>query len=120
MNTTVADLMTPDVVVTYPQKTLGEVRCEMLERHIHAIVVLGPDEQPAGIVTSTDFLEHLVCDEMRVAKCPTRKVLTISHEESPANAAKKMKDNDLHHLVVTKDDKIVGILSAFDLLEVVS
>jgi len=30
-----------------------------------------------------------------------------------------MQDNDLHHLVVMKDDKIAGILSSFDLLEVV-
>lgn len=116
----VEELMSPDVVTTYPDRTLGEVRCNMLEKQIHAVPVVDIDHKPLGILTSTDLLGDLVSDEMRVALFPTPKVYAIPRDATVKNAADLMKKHHLHHLIVTEDDKIVGILSTFDLLEVVA
>ena len=116
---TVDQLMSPVVVTTHSDRPLGEVRCNMVEHKIRAVPVVDIDQKPIGILTSTDLLHDLVCDEMRVALFPKKEVLTIARGESANSAAKMMRKHAVHHLVVTEDDKVVGIISSFDLLEAV-
>ena len=119
MNVTIEELMTPQVFVAYPDETLGEVRSRMLKEGIHAVPVIDVDEHPIGMVTSTDLLVDIVSDEMRVSQFPTPKVFTVSRYDEPHIAARVMRNHHLHHLVVTDEKKVVGILSAFDLLRLV-
>jgi CBS domain-containing protein len=117
---TVEDLMSSKVITTHGDRTLGEVRCNMLENKIHAVPVVDFEQKPVGILTSTDLLGDVVSDEMRVALFPTPKVYAVSRDETVSNAAKLMRKYHLHHLIVAEDDKIVGIVSTYDLLEVVA
>jgi CBS domain-containing protein len=58
-------------------------------------------------------------DQMNVADLMTKDVVTVSQEDSVSVAARLMRDKKVHHLLVTSDGEVVGIVSSFDLLSVV-
>ena len=73
MNITIDELMTPHVLVAYPEQTLGEVRNEMLSKGIHAVPIVDNDHHPIGIVTSTDLLSDIVSDDMGCRSFPRQR-----------------------------------------------
>ncbi len=119
MNVTIDELMTPHVLVAYPEQTLGEVRLKMVEKGIHAVPIVDHDQHPLGIITSTDLLGDMVSDDMRVTELPTPKVFTVPRYDGTHVAARVMRNHHLHHLIVTHEKKVVGIVSSFDLLRLV-
>ena len=119
MNITIDELMTPHVLVAYPEQTLGEVRNEMLSKGFHAVPIVDNDHHPIGIVTSTDLLSDIVSDDMRLSQFPTPKVFTVPRYDGPHIAARVMRNHQLHHLIVTEEKKVVGIISSYDLLRLV-
>ena len=46
-------------------------------------------------------------------------VQTIKAEAEASEAARKMRKHRIHHIVVTDQTKVVGIVSSFDLLGLV-
>ena len=50
----------------------------------------------------------------------TTPVYTVPRYEGPHIAARVMKNHRIHHVVVTHEKKVVGMLSSYDLLELVS
>ena len=118
MNVKVADVMVPRVLVAMPTDKVSYIREVMRGQGIHAVPVIDEESRPAGIVTSTDLMDEPRGD-LEVADIMTEEVITVPQDDSVHVAARVMRDNNLHHLVVTHEDEIVGILSAFDLLKVV-
>jgi signal-transduction protein with cAMP-binding, CBS, and nucleotidyltransferase domain len=49
----------------------------------------------------------------------TEKVFTIPEYEEVSVAARMMRNHKIHHLMVTRDQKIIGVISSFDLLKLV-
>jgi signal-transduction protein with cAMP-binding, CBS, and nucleotidyltransferase domain len=49
----------------------------------------------------------------------TEKVYTIPMYNDVHHAARLMRNHKVHHVVVTHEKKVVGILSSFDLLKLV-
>ncbi len=118
MEVTVAEVMVPRVFVVAPDDKVAYVREVMKGRGIHAVPVFDDEERPLGIVTATDLIDapH---SEMFVADIMTTEVVTVPQENSVSAAARIMRDKKLHHLLVTSEGEVVGILSSFDLLRVV-
>jgi CBS domain-containing protein len=52
----VREFMTPNPVTASPDTPIRELAREMIDAHIHRIVVVDEERQPIGIVTSTDIL----------------------------------------------------------------
>lgn len=55
-------------------------------------------------------------EKIRVGDCMTKNVITITPEESIQSAAKKMKSNKIGCVVVSKDNKIMGVVTERDLV----
>ena len=118
MNVKVADLMAADVVAAQRHHTVGHAR-ETLRRHgIHALPVVAPDGSLSGIVSSQDLAADLKADTP-VSRVMTREVLTIPRYNDVHHAARLMRNRRIHHVVVTHEKAVVGILSSFDLLKLV-
>ncbi len=49
----------------------------------------------------------------------TQKVYTVPQYADPSLAARIMRKHKIHHVVVTHEKKVVGIISSFDLLKLV-
>jgi len=113
----VEDLMAERVVLLTRHQSVGHARKLMSELGIHCLPVADEGEL-VGIVTAYDLMES-VEDETLVAKVMTREVRTVARYASPHVAARTMRNHHIHHLVVTHEQKIVGVLSSFDLLRLV-
>ena len=118
MNAKVDDVMVEGAIVIGPDQTVGDVRRRMLDEKIHALPVVRDDGEPVGMVTSSDLIaEHDAA--IPVAEIMTSGVFTVPRYADVHVAARVMRNHHLHHVVVTHEKQVVGILSSFDLLRLV-
>mgnify|MGYP003466146875 CR=1 FL=1 len=66
--TSVAELMTTDVVTVGPDETLGEAARLMLEREVGSLPVVA-DGRLVGILTETDMLRLIVRSDASAPEC---------------------------------------------------
>jgi CBS domain-containing protein len=67
---------------------------------------------------SADEIEDLPADatELTVADIMTPEVYTVNEETPVSEIAEAMIANHVHRLLVTREDRVVGIISTSDLL----
>ena len=118
MNVTVADLMHAPVMTITKHQHVGHARALMREHAVSALPVVGPDQEPLGIVTATDLLDD-PADGTPVSSVMSPAPYTVPGSEGPHIAARIMRNHHLHHVLVVDHHQVVGILSTFDLLRLV-
>jgi len=118
VNVKVKDLMREQVVTAEPHQSVDHVRRLMERNRIHAVPVVDPEGRVVGIVSTTDLLGD-VNGGSPVSGIMTEKVFSVPAYEEVSVAARVMRNHEIHRVVVTHEQKIVGILSAFDLLALV-
>jgi CBS domain-containing protein len=118
MNAKVRDLMTESVITVEPDATIDRVRRILQRNKVGALPVVGPDGQPVGIVSATDLVTSLEGDS-RVSAIMTEKVYTVPKYDDVSVAARIMRNHKIHRLVVTHEQRVVGMITTFDLLELV-
>ncbi|MGF1599078.1 MAG: cyclic nucleotide-binding/CBS domain-containing protein [Acidimicrobiales bacterium] len=87
----------------------------MLSVGIHALLVMEGNDV-LGIVTSTDLIDNWPDDEP-IATVMTPAPVAIRVEAAVREAVELMISKRIHHLLVTDDIEVIGILSTFDLLD---
>ena len=118
MSVKVEDLMTKSVITAQPHQSVEHVR-NMLERNsISSVPVVDSDGHPIGVVSSTDLVQELK-PAAPISQIMTEKVYTVPQYDDTSIAARVMRNHKIHHVVVTHEQKVVGMLSAFDLLQLV-
>lgn len=118
MNVKVKDLMVESVVTTMPHKSIGHAQSIMTKNNIKSVPVVDGDNEVKGIITSTDMLEDHN-EASPVSSVMNTKVYSIPAYSDVAIAARMMRNHGINHLVVTEEHKLVGVLSAHDLLKLV-
>jgi len=118
VNVKVADLMRGEVVTARPHHSVEHVRGLLTRNRVSALPVVGDEGQAVGIISSTDLVAERKKDTP-ISSIMTKKVYTVPRYEDVSIAARVMRNHGIHRVVVTDEQKIVGILSAFDLLELV-
>jgi CBS domain-containing protein len=118
MSIKVEELMTKSVITAQPHQSVEHVR-NMLERNsISSVPVVDSDGHPIGIVSSTDLVQELK-PAAPISQIMTEKVYTVPQYDDTSIAARVMRNHKIHHVVVTHEQKVVGMLSSFDLLQLV-
>ena len=118
MSVKVEELMTRSVITAEPHQSIEHVR-KMLEKNsISAVPVVDSDGHPVGIVSSTDLVQDLK-PGAPISQIMTEKVYTVPQYDDTSVAARVMRNHNIHRVVVTHEQSVVGMLSAFDLLELV-
>lgn len=118
MNVKINDLMTRRVITAERHHTVDHIRGMMTRNRMHAIPIVDAEGNAVGIVTSADLV---------AAKKGASPVSAIMHEgihAVPAYndvhvAARIMRKHRIHHVVVTHEKKVVGLVSSFDLLKLI-
>jgi predicted transcriptional regulator len=118
MNVKVHDLMTGSVVTTEPHRSVDHVRNLLDKNRVSAIPVVDSDGEPVGIVSATDLAANLNGGSP-ISAIMTEKVYTVPRYDDVSIAARIMRNHKIHRVVVTHEQKVVGVLSAFDLLALV-
>ena len=97
--------------------TVGQAAWTMQHTRIGSILVA---TEPPGIVTDRDLRGRVLAmnmgPETPVIQVMTRPLKTIDHDAPAFSALRLMIDENIHHLPVTEEGRIVGVVSATDLL----
>ncbi|MGZ7042625.1 MAG: CBS domain-containing protein, partial [Thermoanaerobaculia bacterium] len=91
---------------------------DMMKRFEIEHLVVADHHRPIGLLSDGDVLRNPAGGTVRSAM--SQRVVTIDAEETVTRAANMMRGHGIKCLVVTKDDKLEGIITSSDVLEVVS
>jgi CBS domain-containing protein len=118
MNVKIHELMTESVVSTEPHKSIDHVRRMMERNRVGAIPVIDSEGRPVGIVSSTDIVAG-TNGKSPVSTIMTEKVYSVPKYDDVTTAARVMRNHKIHRVLVTHEQRVVGVLSSFDLLKLV-
>lgn len=118
MSIKVEELMTKSVITAQPHQSVEHVRHMLENNSISAVPVVDTNGHPVGIVSLTDLVYELKPGSP-ISHIMTEKVYTVPQYDDTSIAARVMRNHKIHRVVVTHEQKVVGMLSAFDLLELV-
>ena len=113
----IADIMSFPVISVSPETPMHEVQSLMTNHKIRGVMVMD-GEEIQGIIVLWD-LKKVKKDsqwDSPVKAFMARNILTIGPGESPSVAARIMIENDVGHLPVVQDDKMIGIVTRTDIL----
>ena len=114
---TLADIMTKELLTVDPADTIGETAQKMVEIGVSSAVV-SDYGRLIGIVTERDLTRAVAgrvhTSEARVREWMTPDPLTLTADATPEDAAKIMLENGFRHVPVVEDDRAIGIVSIRD------
>ena len=116
MNVKIADLMAKRVITAQPHHSIDHIRGLVERNRIHAVPIVGPDGEARGIVTTADLARKLKA-ETPVKRIMSDHVYCLPAYNDVSTAAKLMRKHKIHHIVVTHEKQVVGIISSLDLLK---
>jgi CBS domain-containing protein len=140
--TTVSDVMTRNVISVTPDDSVEEAASLMLERRISGLLVVDQKGDLAGVVTEGDLLRRNEIGTtqdrswwMRILVSPgrqaadftrshgrkvrdvmTESVVCIPYDAGLERVVDLMEQHRVKRLAVTRDDRVIGIVSRSDLL----
>jgi CBS domain-containing protein len=113
--------MTKDVAVCYPDERADVAARLMRDRNVGALVVVGRERQPVGIITDRDFAVS-VCANAEdsyyklVKEVMHAPVVCCRETDELRSASNAMMQSHVHRVpVVDAQGQLVGILSTDDL-----
>jgi len=111
-----------DVVTIAPTAILSAAVKLLAERRIGALVVTGPDNRVAGVLSERDIVRMLsergpaALDE-NVGAVMTRKVTTCTEADTIAVIMERMTSGKFRHLPVVEQGKLAGVISIGDVVK---
>ena len=111
-----------DVVTIAPTANLTAAVRLLAERRIGAVIVTGPDNRVAGILSERDIVRTLsergpaALDE-NVGTVMTRKVTTCTETDTIAFIMERMTEGKFRHLPVVDQGRLVGVISIGDVVK---
>ena len=118
MNVKVSDLMSAHVLAVKPSDSVGKIK-KIFSHNNFNVLPVEKDGELVGIISQSDILT-IDNPFSQIHNHMTKNVITVPDYANINLAASLMKKNKIHHLVVTENKKIIGIISSFDLLKVLS
>lgn len=118
---TVKDLIKDEPVYVGPDSNILDVAKIMRENKVDGVLVKDETGHMSGIISKLDVIYKVVAEdkapaEVNVTDIMTKNLITIDGGESMFKARQVMLDNNVKHLVVTNDDKQLGVVTAVEIL----
>ncbi|MCH7783529.1 CBS domain-containing protein [candidate division KSB1 bacterium] len=146
MDVTVEEIMVKDVVCVHTSVSLQELVEIFFSKSVSGVPVIDDDSKLVGIISKTDLVTHGLEKELNtiigtkmadsslsdlpdfdnllgpepsqstVGEIMTSPVITAEPRTKVSKIARIMLENKIHRVVITKKDRVVGIVSSMDLL----
>jgi len=117
----VKDVMKKPVITISQESGVFEAAKLMRENKIGALVVVGREDFPAGILTETDIIYKVVAEKKpltaKIKDVMTKDLKTATEDEDISQAAKVMAAHAIRRLPVVKNRKLVGIITLRDIVK---
>jgi len=113
--------MIKDVKTARGTDSIKDAAQAMKKDDVGALIVVGGSGEAIGIVTERDIVIDIVADgtdpaTVKVEDIMTSELITISPEADLEEAADIMTEHDIKRLPVIYEGKLVGMVSASDLI----
>ena len=120
MSVRVRDIMVKDVVTIHSEKTVYDAAKLMSEKMVGCLIVVENGYKPVGIITERDFVRRVLAKDKDPHKTLVKEVMStplisVRPELSVVVASQEMAEHKIRRLAVVEDDKLVGIVTSFDL-----
>ncbi|HLD96711.1 MAG TPA: CBS domain-containing protein [Candidatus Nanoarchaeia archaeon] len=121
-NYVVSEFMTRDIVEVTPGTTAMACAQVMATERVSSAAIT-ENNRIVGIVTEKDLARKIVAkghdaQKIMVKDIMTKEVITVEPETSLYDAMLKLSENKIKHLPVVKDNLLLGIITAMDILRV--
>jgi CBS domain-containing protein len=118
MNTPISSLMKSPVFSVNMDDTVESIEALISEHDLSWVPVVGPNGAPVGVIALSDLMQFRTRDGNPAAASAWQichyKPISVSSDTSIAEVARLMLAHKIHHVVVTKNDAMVGVVSALD------
>ena len=122
-HTFVKDIMKENVISIDSEMTVRDAAVKMKEKNVGCVIVTKQDS-PIGIITERDFVTRIAANEKALStslsEVMSSPLTVIGPEETVWEAAEIMKSKGIHKVPVQEENKVVGIVTTTDLIEICS
>lgn len=117
MTIKVKDIMRTNIIFCVRNQTLGHAHTMMTKNNVSLLPVVDINEEVVGVLSIKDLLKAKWDESSKVETLMIKNVYTVPAYEKINIAARMMRNHKIHHLIVTHEKKLEGLLSSFDLLK---
>ena len=115
----IQDIMTR-VLITVNSTTTALQIAKMMDQAGVGAIFVKENDHPVGVVTDRDFAIKIAANNLSfdttAEKIMSSPLVTINHNEPIFAAAERMTSKKIRKLAVTENGKIVGVVTATDLV----
>ena len=117
----VRDIMNSPVISASTEASIKDIAMKMKEEKVGSIVIMDK-EKTLGIVTDWDIVSNAVVKDVKPSMLKASDIMqqlhTIEGEEGVTEAARILRKHNIKRLGVVYKNKLVGIISASDVIAV--
>ena len=113
----VKDIMSKDLVTVSPDDSIYDCAKQMKNHNISSIIIQDKMQNLVGVVTKTDLVSTFLVQStasLTISKIMTKKVVTVSPNDSVFEVQSILFNNKISRVVVTKNKKPIGIITYRD------
>ncbi len=125
MTINVRDMMTKKLETIEGSSSIQDAAKRMRDTNVSSLVVVDNEGKPLGIVTERDIVRKACIHDVSTSKVTNKEIMsspiiTIEYSSSTSDAADKMLQYNIRHLLVVNsayenpDDNPIGILTPRD------
>ena len=122
MNTTISTLMQRRVWSVDMDDTVAQVDALLAEHGLSWAPVLDAGRAVIGVISATDLLQFHAQERdpatVRAWQLCTYKPISVDQATPLAEVARVMVERRIHHVVVTGDAGLVGVVSSLDFVRI--
>jgi len=118
VNGSISEIMEENVISLNEKDSLKDALNTMIKENVGGIPITDNDLRVKAIISEKDFVFLIsgVITGKKVEEYMSRDVVTVTPEITIGSAAKAMIDNGFRRLPVVKDDLLIGIVTASDIM----
>jgi CBS domain-containing protein len=116
--TPIIEIMTSNLVCATGDLRLAALLDVVLNEHVGSVPIVDGERRPVGMVTKLDLVEYM--GSMRglstvVADVMMPLAITLNTDATLAHAASLLSQEDLHHVMVVSNRRLIGLVSTMDI-----
>ena len=116
-------LISQTILTVKSGTSIYDVTCYMAKHNIGLVPVLGDDGKLLGVFSERDLVRRVIAkgldlNNSNVDDVMTKDLLVADINQTHEQCLKKMKEKGTRHILIVDQEKLAGILSIKDLLEV--
>ena len=118
VNGSISEIMEENVVTLHEKDSLKDAMDTMIKENIGGIPILDREERVKSIISERDFvfLVSGIVTGKTVDEYMSKNIITAPSDMSVGIAAKSMINNGFRRLPVIRDDVLIGIITASDIM----